>query len=284
MSESDKHVLFDESFHEKIDCGCVWRHAAGWGESPCHYAVNGFNISGSKDRMGMYNDPHHRKKAEALGSRFGKESKRVELAGAAKARKVLDTKSKDRKFKKHVLAESSRRGLALRPRPPQGQAAQGIRHAAAHVRHQRGEEARAWYPYHHNYHHMIAAGAFATYVIGDDSDGKRMKRIEIVIASGWNINKPANLVLLPQEVLVAQVVGLPAHCPWGARSHPAYSQSLEAWLKKARRRLNKAAGTGDCRDAKKVAPELDAICTRLLAQLREMRGKALTEDGVPKPS
>lgn len=127
----------------------------------------------------------------------------------------------------------------------------------------------AWYPYHHQYHHMLPESALHKYLIGNDDKVKR--RVEIVCASKWNINKGLNIVLLPQEIAVSKIVGLPAHCPWGARSHPTYSRSIQETLKKAKMQLDKAMKTKDCEDAEEVAFQLDNTCEKLLKKIKAMK-------------
>ncbi|NPC86927.1 hypothetical protein HPC49_53190, partial [Pyxidicoccus fallax] len=129
----------------------------------------------------------------------------------------------------------------------------------------------AWYPYHHEHHHLVPQGAVHEYLIGRDEKAER--RLRLVLAAKWNINRGDNLVLLPKEVFVAEIVGLPAHCPWGLREHPEYSASMRDALRRANRALNAAMDAqGDCQDAlRKLKETLEATSRYVLAEIQKMR-------------
>jgi hypothetical protein len=121
---------------------------------------------------------------------------------------------------------------------------------------------------------MIPESALHKYLLGNDD--KMEQRVKIVCASKWNINKELNIVLLPQELAVSRIVGLPAHCPWGLRSHPTYSKSMRDKLKDAKAQLDRAMKTGACEDTELVAFILDKTCEELLEQIKTMKpGKQL---------
>ncbi|NMO23654.1 hypothetical protein HPC49_54450, partial [Pyxidicoccus fallax] len=135
----------------------------------------------------------------------------------------------------------------------------------------------AWYPYHHEHHHLVPQGAVHEYLIGRDEKAER--RLKLVLAAKWNINRGDNLVLLPKEVFVAEIVGLPAHCPWGLREHPEYSASMRYVLSKAKKALDAAmAGKGDCQKAvMKLRQTLEAASELVLDEIKKMKpGQSLS--------
>jgi len=280
MAKKKLHVPYDPEFHKAKPCGCIWKHATGYGTSDCHYAVNGYNASDGR-KADMYNKHDHRQRAKEMGYAVDAPAgaKRGDLkvgpaVGAALRRKAA---SKSPSFKECYERKfgGALKWLSLDPAGwqygflhskmiPKGWAAQ----KTFWIKQERSQGYGAWYPYHHNYHHMIPVGAFHEYVIGEDE--KALARVKAMVMSEWNINKGLNIVLLPQEIFVARIVGLPAHCPWGVRHHASYSRSLKAKLKKAKLQIDKAADTQDCEDAKEAATELDRLCVDILDQIKQM--------------
>jgi hypothetical protein len=61
-----------------------------------------------------------------------------------------------------------------------------------------------------------------------------------MVDSKWNINAQENVLILPSDVTVSQIVELPAHAPWGAFHHAAYSADIEKKLKSAKRAIDDA--------------------------------------------
>jgi hypothetical protein len=53
-----KHASWDffKDYHQGEKPGCVWIHSGGWGDTACHYAMNGYKAS--KSRLDMYNKDH----------------------------------------------------------------------------------------------------------------------------------------------------------------------------------------------------------------------------------
>jgi hypothetical protein len=283
-----KHVAWDfyKDYHQGDSPGCIWRHASGWGNSPCHYAMNGFAASAS--RTDMYNKDHRsvaRELGYVLDAEPGKGKNRGDLKlgerirreVAAKARsqgKGLDFRQRfERRFGSSIKwlslhPEGWHYGHGLEPRHIPKRYGGRVQ-PTFKVKKKEEQGYGAWYPYHHNYHHLIPQGALHEYVIGNDALSGR--RVEIICASKWNINARRNIVLLPQENSVSRIVGLPAHCPWGLKHHPAYSSSMKDKLKNARKRLDKAMDTGACEDNRQVAFSLDKASDSILKQIKTMR-------------
>jgi hypothetical protein len=281
MGKKKLHVPYDEKFHEKKPYGCIWRHRSGHGpKDDCYYAVNGYDASAG--RAGdMYNKHEHRARAREMGYAVdapagskGGDHKVGPAVGQALARKAA---SKAASFKKAYEKKfgSSLKWLSLDPKGwnygftlsksvPKGWGPQ----PTFWIKKEKAQGYGAWYPYHHNYHHMIPQGAFHEYVIGKDD--KSTERVKAMVMSEWNINKALNVVLLPQETFVARIVGLPAHCPWGVKSHASYSNSLKSKLKQVKAQVDEAADTQACEDAKKAAALLDPISRDILEQIKQM--------------
>jgi hypothetical protein len=285
-----KHVSWDffKDYHQGDAPGCIWRHSGGWGKTPCHYAMNGYEVSGS--RKDMYNKDH-RANAKALGYVLDSTDKRrrgdltltpqISTEVRAKARTARKTSEAREAFRKlfegrfggsikwlSLHKEGWHYGYTLPAEHAPKKYLQGPQ-PTFQVKNGPSEGYGAWYPYHHNYHHLIPQGALQEYVCGNDDKTKR--RVEILCASKWNINGPKNIVLLPQETSVSKIVELPAHCPWGLKKHSAYSKSMEDKLKVAKQQLDKAMKTNKCEDVEDVAVELDETSESILGQIKTMR-------------
>lgn len=286
-----KHVSWDffKDYHQGDKPGCIWRHSGGWGKSPCHYAMNGYSVSGS--RLDMYNKDH-RANARALGyvvDASGDKRRRGDLkltsqisrevgAKSRMARKVSEAREAFRKLFEGRFGGSIKwlslnekgwhHGYTLPAEHVPRKYLQGPQ-PTFKVKNGPAEGYGAWYPYHHNYHHLIPQGALQEYVCGNDDKTKR--RVEILCASKWNINGPINIVLLPQELSVSKIVELPAHCPWGLKKHAAYSASMKDKLRRVKKQLDKAMKTGACEDTEDVAVELDFISEIILKQIKTMQ-------------
>ncbi|MFP2930241.1 AHH domain-containing protein [Pyxidicoccus sp. 3LG] len=286
-----KHVSWDffKDNHKGGDYGCIWRHSGGWGSTPCHYAMNGYKESGS--RLDMYNKDH-RANAKAMGyviDASGDKRRRGDLkltsriskevgAKSRTARKAGDAREAFRKLFEGRFGGSIKwlslnekgwhYGYTLPAEHAPKKYTQGPQ-PTFQVKNGPAEGYGAWYPYHHNYHHLIPQGALQEHVCGDDA--KTKDRVEVLCASKWNINGPNNIVLLPQELAVSKIVELPAHCPWGLKKHAAYSASMKKKLKIAKQKLDKAVQTKACEDTEDVAVELDSVSEDVLKKVKKMQ-------------
>jgi hypothetical protein len=112
-----------------------------------------------------------------------------------------------------------------------------------------------WYPYDHNHHHLIPIAEVAK-MIGQTSGTVTLEdRIDVLVKSTWNVNKqiangPTNVLILPENVTVANILGLPAHCPWDRASHPAYSASVTTRLTPISQSINDACSVEGDKQAK----------------------------------
>ncbi|MFP2959048.1 hypothetical protein ACLEPN_14695 [Myxococcus sp. 1LA] len=134
----------------------------------------------------------------------------------------------------------------------------------------------AFYPYEHNYHHLIPVGAVEEWVIGKGASGSPARSeqvVKLILISRWNIHNEKNMVLLPQQEFEALIVGLPAHCPWGVPAHAAYQTSLANRLRKLRRKLDEAIlEKKHPKDIKvSILNELNDLSKILLGQVVGMR-------------
>ncbi|MBJ6759925.1 AHH domain-containing protein [Myxococcaceae bacterium JPH2] len=281
-----KHVSWDfkAQYHQDDTTGCLWRHSGGYGSTACHYAMNGYEVSAS--RKDMYNKDH-RKNAEALGyvdvSRDKRRRGDLKLTSkiSEEVRAKVRTARKTSEFRKRFegrfggsikwlsLNEAGwHYGYTLPVEHVPRKYTQGPQPTFA-VKNGPAGGYGAWYPYHHNYHHLIPQGALQEYVCGNDD--KTKQRVEILCASKWNINGQKNIVLLPQETSVSKIVELPAHCPWGLKEHAAYSKSMRNMLKSVKKKLDKAMRTKACEDTEDVAVELDSVSKKILKQIKVMQ-------------
>jgi hypothetical protein len=79
------------------------------------------------------------------------------------------------------------------------------------------------------------------------------------------------MVILPQEIAVSKIVGLPAHCPWGLRKHASYSKSMKNKLDMVRQKLSDAMESTECTGAIKLSIELDSTSDSILEQIKTMK-------------
>ncbi|MBL0698206.1 hypothetical protein [Comamonas sp. JC664] len=134
----------------------------------------------------------------------------------------------------------------------------------------------AFYPYEHNYHHLIPIGAVEEWVIGKGESGSPARSdqvVKLILISRWNIHNEKNMVLLPQQEFEALIVGLPAHCPWGVPAHSAYQTALQSRLRTLRSQIDRAIRQKKHpKDLKAdILDELNTLSKALLAQVKSMR-------------
>ncbi|HYO59980.1 hypothetical protein [Archangium sp.] len=230
----DSHVVWDAKTlnhpEKATGYGCLWRHAIpdgpGWATHPCNHAANGYRVS-LASRSGLY-DKDHQRIARALGfltqgSELGSRGKKWIWrrfpsgdGGSTRQTTVSD------------YLRQARQSLYWLGRGPEGWHI-GVSHLSPtpdqplkkgnrpHFQPRQNDVLGgygAFYPYEHNYHHLLPIGAIEKWVIGDDSAGgsSRSKRIiKLLLFSRWNIHNEKNMVLLPQQQFESRIVGLPAH-------------------------------------------------------------------------
>lgn len=279
-----------KELHEGKNPGCIWRHESGYGSyrsKDCHYRKNGF--AASDGRRDMY-DKDHRAIADRLG--YGKldvQANTFTVVGGAGSQLEKDLQAGKRSRKSKPLAgflkkfrgkfnrsikwlEYDAKGWSLDHR----ETAHPVRGAPSVEPTFKPKDKDtyahgAWYPYHHEYHHLISIDALRKYVVTEKDVDRRTERL---LATGWNVNTGKNVAFLPTEVSVAAIVELPAHCPWDLPDHPQYSSSLADFLQQARSMLDDAARGGeDCEEAlSDTSFELDSAADRALKAVKKVKG------------
>ena len=304
MSDEQHKIWEWRSKWHKGEYGCYFRHGDPTKYEPCDYQLNGYDAS--RERESIYNG-NHRAIAEEKGyltDDFG-DSRLAELLDAyalEQNRKRLrkrgpvagnvyraNARVKGKRWKRamRIMIQSSIGLLRIDPK-------------AWHINHQIKEEVWPWFgperrkqrppaknflprnhggwhfmfPYRHNHHHMISVGAFRECVINAPAEHpvSRFRRAVIVLRSGWNINNKDNIVLLPTDIAPADIVGLPAHCPYRTRSHPAYSQSLEQGLQDIRESIDNAIEEKAHDELQDVKIKAEKLQKTLFDQIKAMRG------------
>lgn len=288
-----KHAREIDQLHKGQNKGCIWSHEGGYGSyrtTECHYRKQGFEASAG--RTGMYNDKDHHANAVAL--KYAKWASDAEdsivRTGGAGSQIEADLKAGAGKRKGSALNRFLKKfqrkyndSLRWLEYDAKGWH-YGFNHAAHKVNKKSCDTFKpkdkdtyahgAWYPYHHEYHHLIAVSALRKYVI---TDKKVTRRIKLLLSTGWNINKGDNIVCLPTELWVAAITELPAHCPWDAMDHPAYSKSLKEKLQSTRKMLDDAVkGDKDCEEEmKKLNQMLTKVSEQLLKSIKKHAGRTL---------
>jgi hypothetical protein len=288
----DIHGEFDpnQKWHGE-GYGCVWKHACHkWNPvtkqletkselKECDYRKNGFDVSGS-ERSGLYNK-EHRNKAQRLNyfskktigriidSRWKKSSSSTQ---GKHQEKTWKNKWKDRLMGPIGLLAQDREAWHINHKfkgkliPWWGK---DRRLRSAKAENFKPFTSGGWhyfFPYKHNYHHLIARGAFSNIVLnGKIPSGSKItpyQRLQIVLCKKylhWNINNRDNIILLPNEEIHARIVGLPAHCPWEIPHHHDYTDMIESKLIEVRKAIDKAIRTKDHKKeinaAKKILEE-----------------------------
>lgn len=272
--------------------GCLWRHHiedSGWDMNPCNYPLNGFYASAdtggdrytlySRDFLSSARDLGYVKDA---GSMTERAHQSVKDAGARVVAEGV-RKSEGFNIEKYVnLAKTAFYWLQREdgwkinvcPQPePSSKLKKDQPNFYPRQNKTKGGHG-AWYPYDHNYHHLIPIGAVEEYVVGKaGAETARSEQvIKIVLMSRWNIHKRLNMMLLPQQEIVAEVVGLPAHCPWGIPSHVEYQSSLESKLKDIRAKILEAIVDGkEHPDLAEVQLDFDNISKTLFKKVKNMK-------------
>ncbi|RKH12959.1 hypothetical protein D7X74_22660 [Corallococcus sp. CA047B] len=294
MASSDNHLAWDPKTLNHTDrpsgFGCLWRHTltdnAGWSSHPCNHMSNGYKVS-LAERSALYNKDHQKiaQRMRLVGEDFGLRSKALKRTW----RRFPDSAGSKRKLTLSDFFKKARSSLYWLSRGPEGWHI-GAKHLSP-VPNQRlkiGGRPQfqprqnnlqggygAFYPYEHNYHHLIPIGAVEEWVVGNGSPGGTTRSdqvVKIILISRWNINNEKNMILLPQQEFESLIVGLPAHCPWGVPKHAVYQASLEDRLRKLRKMIDKELRQKEHPKEIKVAilNDLNALSETLLEQVKTM--------------
>lgn len=295
MASSDTHLAWDPKTLNHTDrpsgFGCLWRHTVadngGWSAHPCNHMSNGYKVSLS-ERSALYNKDH-----QAIARRMKLVREDFGLSSKAMKRIWKRFPVRDNSKRKRTLADffdSARQSLCWLRRGPEGWHL-GAKHLepVPNQTLKKGNRPQfqprqnptqggygAFYPYEHNYHHLIPIGAVEEWVIGKGESGSPARSdqvVKLILISRWNIHHGKNMVLLPQQEFEALIVGLPAHCPWGVPAHSAYQEALSNRLRRLRRKLDEAIIEEEHpKDIKAaVLNELNDLSGILLEQVKNMK-------------
>lgn len=262
MSDKKEHLsLLTASFLHDWG-GCICRHTFKKG-SACDYQKNGFDITSS--RTSMYNDKKpkidEKNKKKAMRDIY----KEVFLK-AEKPRPQLNkwmSKFKGAMKRLHDNPKAWNVGESC------------YRDKGKNFLPRRHEGAGWWYPYMHNWHHMIPSGATYDYIVGEDGESG-VWRLRLLMFTKYNVNCKENIILLPKERFVGRALGLPVHCPYNSPNHRDYSAVCESRLTKIRNTLNKAITEEECSIAISKCQEaknaMMALSNTLLTIIKNMYG------------
>lgn len=127
----------------------------------------------------------------------------------------------------------------------------------------------AHYPYRHQWHHLIPSAALEQGLYHDEF---HRKPLLCLVVGKYNINEKANIVLLPEEAQVGQIIKWPIH----PNNHPHYNDYAKAKLKQARDSLASALDKSkgdvhkvDKKMAENAGKDIDKISSRLYDQLEQ---------------
>lgn len=257
----NEHAKFDpetENHPESGTCGCVWKHAgeikkSQWDSHPCHYPTQG--VKSARAHPKSLNGDHRGRAVQfKYLARNPDGTYRVvgEVVGQHARGKAPDRQQRKEergekfdlaKFMQKFAVERSERALDWLVREEEGWK---VDHQhpdlkdvkAITLRSRKGHPGQR-YPYLHEHHHIIPSDALNRFVLAPPGEeGKRDARVKVLLKAKWNLNHEDNMIVLPSEVVPARVLGLPAHCPWDEADHPKYTDSLEVWLKNAKRSID----------------------------------------------
>lgn len=244
--------------------GCIWSHGGKPEKgSPCDYLKNGFDITNS--RKPMYNDKKPRidekNKKKAMRDIY----KEVFLKAKNPMRQLKKWMKNFKGAMKRLHDDPKAWNVGESCYPSKGKNFMPRTHGGA----------GAWYPYYHNWHHMIPSGATYEYIVGDDGE-RGVWRLHLLMLTAYNLNCKENIILLPKERFVGRALGLPVHCPYNSCNHPDYSQACDARLMKIGDMLNKAITEEECSiDFSKCQEAKDAmmaLSNTLLTNIKNMYG------------
>ena len=307
----DQHAAFDpetDNHPTSGKCGCVWKHASEirksqWSTHPCHYPTQGVK-SARTHRARLEGD--HRGRAVAMGylvqdgNGYRLDSDVVGKHARGKAPERQRRKEERREkfdraaFIQRFVTERAEQPLSLLVREadgwyvdhphPDARTNPKLAGVKTFTLRERPGHPGQRYPYFHEHHHIIPADALNKYVLNHDGDGaKRDARVKVLLKGKWNLNDEENMIVLPSEVVPARIVGLPAHCPWDEADHPSYTESLKAWLVRARRDVDAALKVEKHEVIAQAGERLSKVSGELRKVIEQERGgKKLSRLRAPK--
>lgn len=295
MASSDTHLGWDPKTLNHTErpsgFGCLWRHTitdnGGWSSHPCNHMSNGYKVS-LRERSALYNKDHQKiaRRMRLVGENFGMSGKAMKRIW----KRFPVSENSERKLTLSDFLQQARQSLRWLSRGPEGWHI-GAKHLNPVPNHplKKGNRPQfqprqndvqggygSFYPYEHNYHHLIPVGAVEEWVIGKGASGSPSRSdlvVKLILISRWNIHNEKNMMLLPQQEFEALIVGLPAHCPWGVPSHSAYQSSLKDRLRQLRSKIDRAIREKKHpKDLKAdILADLNSLSETLLEQVKTMR-------------
>jgi hypothetical protein len=243
MSDLDQHVaaLAKSTYHE--DGACVCRHDSNR-KPGCNYARNGFDVT-KASRRPDYNSPTRfpASKADAVAQELrvvGKKHKQVsspypQPAEPGRAESLWN-----------VGAKADGKNENFKPR--------GVGYH---------------YPYLHNWHHMIANAMLVKHLVLKNKPEPYIL-LEVLMAGKYNINGERNIVLLPQQRRVGEVIRWPIH-PGDHEEFDAYARGKLSELKEQlSQALSDAGHPVDNESTRTIAEDLNKVSDQLYKILRAM--------------
>jgi hypothetical protein len=107
---------------------------------------------------------------------------------------------------------------------------EGIKNPVNFAPERHGQRLGSWYPYDHEYHHIIPKGSLKHELLTRPKTTPFERRVSTIWESKWNMHNRQNIILLAENPIVAKIISLPPHCPWGAKGHKIYSDMVEFQL------------------------------------------------------
>jgi hypothetical protein len=234
---SDAHIekLLRSKYHQ--DGGCVVRHESKR-HARCKYVENGFDDLGN--HSAQYDSPP-----------------RYNVNDAAAAFEKLKQKTLTRK-------QGGKKVKVKTPVKPVGTltAIWNVKTKADGI-HQNFEPLSRkgqgfHYPYFHNWHHLIGNEMLNTFI-------KPAKLLEVLMASGYNINDKENIVMLPKQRQVGEIIHWPIH----PNNHGPYDDYAEEKLQELKDKLQDGLEVREkphkvtVKSLPKLRTEMNAISDRL---------------------
>lgn len=270
MAQSEEHIsqMTKNDLHDKG--ACILRHESAKKSSPCDYQWNGYQLSKTAARSGMYNKALKRSQIDC-----GKADDDIYRAAASKEKRSGETASEFSQRLRDFIKKyrhSVRYTTRSLDRDPKAWFIGEPAHPKNFVPKAHDPEGGMHRPYYHNWHHMIPNGAINEY-IGGGTDG--VKRLFLLMTSLYNMNCGENIVLLPKESFVGRVLGLPIHCPYAQMSHPTYSRACEKNLTRIADQLDEVLASGkphklNDKNVVKIKKEMNQLSDKLLAGIKAM--------------
>lgn len=240
-----------KKFHD--DGACIERHDRDRTKF-CHYDKNGYVETLTAARKVHYNHdgspaPRGFDPAQIVGLQRSWKTRTIKKTGQVIARETTPEQQQGRKANPKIWDVD---GCAQAPFPNFKPKTKG-----------------AHYPYRHQWHHLIPSASLRD---GLHHDEYGEKPILCLLVGKYNLNAGENVVLLPEEGQVGQIIKWPIH----PTCHPQYNEYTEDKLSDVRDRLASALAKSkgevhevDKETAGQVAGDIRTISKKLYEQLEQ---------------